>query len=246
VWESCTFRVFDRFITPDCRYVDIGAWIGPTLLYAAQRAQAAYGFEPDPIAFAELSQNLDANAGAGWHGRVRIFQQAVAHQAGVIRLGSRGAGGDSMTSALLAGESTGWEVETISLPDFFAAEGLQAGKVFVKMDIEGGEYHLLPHLRDQLSQPELVLHLSIHPWMLAESLRARRGFTGKSLPAKLRRRRWLVAHQWRLLRALPFRHLHHEDGRPFSPAVETLRALATGDFLTTLVAAHRPWEGACA
>ncbi|MGH9846614.1 MAG: FkbM family methyltransferase [Blastocatellia bacterium] len=245
VWEPQTFAIFDHFLSPDCIYVDIGAWVGPTLLYAAQRSKAAYAFEPDPVAFAELSRNVESNAQAAWRGRVRIYQQAVDHQAGTLKLGSRGGGGDSMTSALLSNEAASWEVEKVSLPDFFAQHGLQSGKVFVKMDIEGGEYQLLPHLRNLLSQTDLVLYLSIHPWILAQSLRERRWFVGKSLPAKLRRRQLLVAHHLRLLRALPFRYLYHEDGRPITRTTETLRALASGDFITTLVGAHQPWESFC-
>src|ERR1700687_4776653 len=38
-------------------YIDVGAWIGPTLLYGCQLAKMAYGLEPDPIAFAELEQH---------------------------------------------------------------------------------------------------------------------------------------------------------------------------------------------
>ncbi len=242
VWEPQTFTIFDRFLSPDCTYIDIGAWIGPTLLYAAQRAKAAYAFEPDPVAFEELSRNVESNAQAAWRPRIQIYQQAVDHEAGTLRLGSRGGGGDSMTSVLLSNESASWEVEKISLADFFARHDFRSGKVFVKMDIEGGEYQLLPHLRQLFSHPGLVLHLSIHPWILAQSLCHRRWFVGKSLPAKIRRRLLLVDRHLRLLRALPFRYLYHEDGRPITRTTETRRALVSGHFITTLVAAHQPWE----
>ena len=58
-WESDTFAIFDRFLDQQHSYIDIGTWIGPTLLYGCQLARRTYGLEPDPIAFAELEANLE-------------------------------------------------------------------------------------------------------------------------------------------------------------------------------------------
>ncbi|MGE0128186.1 MAG: FkbM family methyltransferase [Blastocatellales bacterium] len=241
VWEPGTFKVFDHFLDRDTTYIDIGAWIGPTLLYAAQRSKASYAFEPDPVAFEELSRNLRSNDEATWRRRIQIYHQAVDHQAGTLRLGNPSGGGNSMTSVLFSGESSSWEVEKISLADFFAEHDLRAGKVFVKMDIEGGEYQLLPHLRELFSQPDLVLYLSVHPWLLG-LLALNLPDKADHLPSKIRRRLLIVARHLRLLRALPFRHLYHENGRPISLTKETLRAIVSGNFTTTLVATHTPWE----
>ena len=60
-WEPATFRVFERFIDREHSYIDMGAFVGPTLLYGCQIARRAYGIEPDPIAYAELQQNIDGN-----------------------------------------------------------------------------------------------------------------------------------------------------------------------------------------
>ena len=59
-WEPETFGVFDRFVTRETTYLDVGSWEGPTLLYAGQRAKTAYGFEPDPVAPAHGIQSLFA------------------------------------------------------------------------------------------------------------------------------------------------------------------------------------------
>lgn len=242
VWEPRTFKVFDHFLDQDSTYLDIGAWIGPTLLYAAQLAKASYAFEPDPVAFQELSLNFRSNAQAAWKRRVRIYQQAVDHQPGTLRLGSRGGWGDSMSSVLFSNEPACQEVEKIPLTDFFSKHHLQSGKVFIKMDVEGGEYHLLPHLRKLLSQPDLVLYLSVHPGFLAQSLGENR--QSRLLDA-IRRRLLFVYHHLRLIRSLPFRHLYHEDGHPITPITltkQTLRAIVLGTFITSMVATHKPWE----
>ena len=43
LWEPQTFEVFERFLRPDRSYVDIGAWIGPTVLYGAMLSRRAHG-----------------------------------------------------------------------------------------------------------------------------------------------------------------------------------------------------------
>ena len=43
-WEANTFQMLEKFVTPNVVYLDIGAWIGPTFLFAAQTSKVAYGF----------------------------------------------------------------------------------------------------------------------------------------------------------------------------------------------------------
>ena len=56
-WERNTHKIFDKFLDSNHSYIDIGAWIGPTVLYGAQIAKKVYAIEPDPIAFKELEKN---------------------------------------------------------------------------------------------------------------------------------------------------------------------------------------------
>jgi len=51
LWEPDTFKIFDKFIDKEHSYIDIGAWIGPTVLYGCQISKHCYAIEPDPIAF---------------------------------------------------------------------------------------------------------------------------------------------------------------------------------------------------
>lgn len=57
-WEITTFEVFDKYLDKDKYYIDIGAWIGPTVLYAAQKTKRVIAFEPDNIAFNALKKIL--------------------------------------------------------------------------------------------------------------------------------------------------------------------------------------------
>jgi hypothetical protein len=55
-WEMLTLRLIADVLLarPDSVYVDVGAWIGPTVLVGAQFARRTLAFEPDPRAFSEL------------------------------------------------------------------------------------------------------------------------------------------------------------------------------------------------
>jgi FkbM family methyltransferase len=130
-WEVDTFRIFDQFIDPEKSYIDLGAWIGPTILYGAQLAKLAYGIEPDPIAHAELQQNIAANPSL--IDRIRISNVAIAPVSGEIDFGNQGAGGDSQSSLLFADGATQWKVAALTFDDFIRQHHV-ADCGFIKVD----------------------------------------------------------------------------------------------------------------
>lgn len=238
-WEPHTFAVFDRFLNEGSIYLDVGAWIGPTLFYAAQVAKAAFAFEPDPVAFDELAINLRANQGEAWASKVSILNKAIASASGQILLGSRGGGGDSESSFLFAGEQTTWQVESVALREFLREQQI-AGGVFIKIDIEGGEYDLVPGLRPLLRSHDMDVYLSLHPSFLKSYLR-KRCQPGRS---RVRRRLLFFSKHCRLLRGLPFRHLYGRSGALLKPLALKYEALANGRFPTELVATNKTWSRA--
>ena len=44
-WENEMFEVFDKYLTKDKVFIDIGMWITPTSLYAARKSKWVYGIE---------------------------------------------------------------------------------------------------------------------------------------------------------------------------------------------------------
>jgi FkbM family methyltransferase len=164
-WEPETFRVFDRFIARGSVMYDIGAWIGPTSLYASRTARMVYCFEPDPTAYSYLLMNLRLNAASN----IQPFNIALMPQDGSIQMASFGAaGGDSGTSVL---KTTG--------PGSTTALGLSYGTWqrltnaplpdFVKIDVEGAEFSLVPALSDSLLASQPTVYLSTHaPYLAAE------------------------------------------------------------------------------
>ncbi len=234
-WEPETFEVFDRYIDGDTVVLDIGAWIGPTSLYAAQKAKSIHAFEPDPAAFEVLEKNLQANADQEWKNRLRLHPIAVSPSKGTCRMGSRHEAGDSMSSTLLADSAGAWMAEANTLQGLIAELQLEDEHLFVKMDIEGGEYKLLPAIRSVIDSQPCVLCISFHPGFLMEKLsRTINGF----LP-RLRRRIIFCWQHWRVVRSLSSAQLTYFNGRPFRARKELLKAFLSGEFPQGLIAQTR-------
>jgi len=175
LWEPQTFEVFQRFLRPGCSYVDLGAWIGPTVLYGALLARSVHALEPDPVAFAELRTNVSLNpalrhkihlhpCGIGVHtGPLQLY-------AGGLYYSQQSQFGDSMSGTLPAPDSSDQpyrEVQGMDLERFMELHAINDCN-FIKMDIEGGEYAVIPGLWRRLhrfGQP--TLYVSFHAPELA-------------------------------------------------------------------------------
>lgn len=168
-WEPETFAVLDAHLDKDHDYLDIGAWIGPTVLYGAAKARRVYCFEPDPVAFRHLAWNLELNQVQN----VSAFSVALSQKVGLARMASFGGeAGDSMTSLLNDGEH-GSDVVTLGWEDFAGSADLSRVSL-VKMDIEGAEFDVLPQLLPWLKSQRPALYLSTHAPFLDESERRSR------------------------------------------------------------------------
>jgi len=230
-WEPETFEIFDRFVDEKRPYIDVGSWIGPTLLYAAQIAQSAYGIEPDPVAFSELLENVALNRSR--MGNVSLFNGCISTKTGKIPFGSLDCGGDSMSSLLFAGGRTRWLVDSLTFQDF-VAQNCITDCGFIKIDIEGGEYEILPTMKAFLSMHRPTIYLSLHPGLL--------GFPGKStlIPRLVRVSRRFIG-TLTIVRILAlYRHVYDTTGRRTSWPGLLLRSMR-GRY-QSVVASDRVWE----
>lgn len=228
-WEPETYRIFDEFIKPDDLVIDIGAWVGSTCLYAAQKAERTIAFEPDPISFAALSLNLEANADAIWRDRLRIENKAVNADGAPLVLGSRDAGGDSMSSALFCDAQTNWTVEGVAIAKVLEQNARAKQPVFIKIDIEGGEYTLLPAMRGILANPRVTALVSMHPVFLRQTME---GMHGDDWRTPFR-----AAH-YEVMAALPRgRRVFFGQKRSTSRLAARLRCALTGTFTRQILVA---------
>jgi FkbM family methyltransferase len=170
LWEPQTFEVFQRFLRPDHSYIDMGAWIGPTVLYGAMLSRRVHALEPDPVAFAELAANVEANPAL--RRKIHLHPCGIGPDNGPLQLyagglyfGEQSHFGDSMSGMLAAPGAVGQprrEVQGMDLERFLALNAIDDCN-FIKMDIEGGEYAVIPGLWRRLPQLGLpTLYVSFH------------------------------------------------------------------------------------
>jgi FkbM family methyltransferase len=159
-WENEAYAILSTFLDKNNSYIDIGAWIGPTVLFGSQVARHCYAIEPDPVAFAALKNNIAINPGIV--NKITLFEGCISDKCGKVRLGTKTNFGDS-GSSLLFDKDAAIEVESLTLDEF-----LKKNKIidcnFIKMDIEGGEAIVLPYIKKYLHSIMPTLFLSLHPF----------------------------------------------------------------------------------
>ncbi len=165
-WEPETVAVFSRFLRPSTRYVDLGAWIGSTVLLAAPLVSRIVCVEPDPLAFAALSENLALNPET--MEKTTAVQAAIGPTDGSVILTSPGSGGDSNSSVARPGDAGArWETEQLSLSTLLSRADLDTAD-FIKVDIEGAEYDLLSALPVHPLTKSPTLYVAFHPNFLID------------------------------------------------------------------------------
>jgi FkbM family methyltransferase len=234
-WEKDTFAIFDSFLNEDTVYFDIGAWIGPTVLYATQLSKSAFAFEPDPVAFSVLKSNTELNQNENWYNKITIYNKAIGVENDFINIGSRSSGGDSLSSVLFADNETQWKVETITLQDFIETNNLKNERLFFKIDIEGGEYSLIPVINKLFSSHNTLLNLSLHPGLLYSSITKE----NKSIFCKISA--WIKVNitQFKTLNSLPYSYTYLQSGKKINALNLLYYIIRLRSF--SIVASNQEW-----
>ena len=162
-WEPETLDIIERHTGPGVHFFDIGSWIGPTALHAAAQGASVTAVEADPAALEPLRRNIALNPTVEPH--IKVVDKALSAVPGPIQFGSRRKGGDSMSSMVHDAMQTTWQVDTIS-PTELAAMCPAGKRAFLKVDIEGGEYVVLPKADALFELPVAGVDLSLHPQFL--------------------------------------------------------------------------------
>ena len=169
-WEPGTLALIERLVDGGTTFLDLGAWVGPTALCAATRARRVLAVEADPAALEQLKRNLAVNPDLAQ--RIEIVAGAIHARPGPVTLGARRKAGDSMSSTLLAGSDHTWTAAAVT-PAQLADRLRPDERLVIKMDIEGAEYALLPHLAPLLDRADALL-AAFHPTILAAAVGDRR------------------------------------------------------------------------
>ena len=173
LWEPNNFNIFDAFLDSNHSCIDLGAWIGPTVLYECQKAKHCYAVEPDPIAFKILKSNIDCNPNL--ISRISLSNNCIMDSCGVAYLtpfeedwsaGSHGTIneglGQSRTRTIEKKSSESLKVNSITFQQFILENSINDCN-FIKIDIEGAEFLVLPDMLEFIKKEKPTIYLSTHP-----------------------------------------------------------------------------------
>lgn len=156
-YEPYTFEIFDRYIRSDRPYIDLGVWIGSTVLYGASKAKHCFCADPNPITNRKFLGNLALNDNL--KDKVTLFNGCVSNVNGNVRFGlPHHSGASSMIfpvgckSIIVKSVTLERFIEMVNAKDFN----------FIKMDVEGAETLIIPSSVDLLKLWRPVLYLSFH------------------------------------------------------------------------------------
>jgi FkbM family methyltransferase len=166
MWEPELVGLLPLLARPGRLLLDIGVWVAPVTLIAAANGARVIGFEPDAASIAQARGNLACNPALAE--RVTLVPKAVTASGGPMRYGSPRKPGDGMGGALWAERGrAAAEVASLSVADVLAMIG-DDHDILLKLDIEGGEYDLIPALGPLLARASDVL-VSLHPKVLRQA-----------------------------------------------------------------------------
>lgn len=159
-WEADTFRAYRAFVRPGDTVVDVGAWIGPTIMFAtACGARRILAIEPNPACrpyLEALKQSIPPDKTELLISTTGVFSVAGNAEFGI----PGGAELAARASASLFGRGTQIEVDT--LPGLLAKHGI-TDPALVKIDIEGAEFAIPDQIATFSRMPGIRIFLSLHP-----------------------------------------------------------------------------------
>jgi FkbM family methyltransferase len=183
-WEPETFYILDHYKNhKESLYIDIGAWIGPTVLYSANIYKKVIAIEPDPVALQRLKKNISANN----FDNIVVIDKGLSSNNGTSEFGGNNELGNSMSTLLIANKEdylsySGCHtthylnhndvvtIETITIETLIDQLNINPEHIsLIKMDIEGGEKIVIPALVDFLKKYKINLYISVHSGFLRNS-----------------------------------------------------------------------------
>ena len=165
LWEKESFDVIEQHVTKQTGFFDVGAWNGILSMYAAKFAKEVFAFEPDTTAFHKLIANVQNNGLTN----IACLKSACSDNIEPANLFQSNPG-DSVSSLINRGRNGLFPIARIEptncerLSVAINAMQHKYKKLFVKMDIEGGEVLVIPEIAEELKQFNIYLFVSFHPF----------------------------------------------------------------------------------
>lgn len=155
-WEKQTYDIFQKYIDKNTTYVDIGAYLGITLIYASQFTdRIMYGVEANPLSFEMLVKNCKPLK--------TVLDNICITDKDNVLVSFGGKDNQKNTSSASNINGNCWQIKSNSLFKYYNCYGLvDCRDLFIKIDIEGAEELLLYDL-SLINTGNITIHLSLHP-----------------------------------------------------------------------------------
>ncbi len=175
-WEPQTYNIFHNYINAQTTYIDIGAWIGSTLIYASQQnPKEMYALEANPLSFELLQENCSLNKSLE---KTKLSHLCITDKSDEIT-GFGGSNNTKNTSSASSINGDCWKVLTKTLTAYLAENKLLDCKnLFIKIDIEGAEELILKDLESLKNKENITICISLHPPFMKDKLEFCKSFLG--------------------------------------------------------------------
>jgi len=167
-WENDTFEVFDKYLKKDKTFIDIGGWIGTTCIYGSRKSKHVYVVEADKTSFRDLTTNCKINCD-----NTTLINRAIFNVNdtdivfGKNQFLTNSSLNDSTSQISI---NTGippqdgqYIIKTITIKTIIETYNINPHEIsLIKVDIEGGEEHILDDLYAIHKEYNIPLYVSFH------------------------------------------------------------------------------------
>ncbi len=154
-YEIGLTRFLERTINQNWHVVDVGANVGKYMIVAAPLAKTVHCFEPNPTTRKLLQKNIDLNQ----FQNVEVYPYALSDQSGTTLLFQSGE--DIGGASLLGNEASTCDYEVTMATGDSVMSIVDGSPVYLKIDVEGFEEHVLRGFGQLLSQRCTVVQVEI-------------------------------------------------------------------------------------
>ena len=161
-WENETFTIFDKFLDKNKILIDIGGWIGTTCMYGARKSKHVYVVEADKQSYTFLTKNCLLN-----NKNVTCINNAIYNETdidiffGKNKFLENSKLNDSTSQVYKTDTKDCYSIKCIRVKDLIDKYQIEFISL-IKVDIEGGEEHILDDLFEIKKNFNIPLYISFH------------------------------------------------------------------------------------
>jgi FkbM family methyltransferase len=163
-WKNDTFDIFDKYLDKTKQFLDIGAWVGVTSLYASRKSSYVVCVEADPVSVEKLKFHINTNY---IDTVIDVEPTAIYSETTEILFGpnttsSTSEFNDSMSQIKISQtKSNDILTKTITFNEIITKYNLN-NLSLIKVDIEGGEEYILDEILEYAKLNNVPAYISFH------------------------------------------------------------------------------------